>query len=78
MMLESGVANLPHDMLRPRITPVGADDQQRVVVAVYSNYDFTRKELPSQETMEKLGQCLGVEGPPRWYLDGLNWYWRLW
>ncbi|KZT63586.1 hypothetical protein DAEQUDRAFT_815562 [Daedalea quercina L-15889] len=74
-----GVADISCDLLRVSATHMGMKDDNLVyIVAVYSNYDLKRKDLPSEETISTIRERLGINEPPKWYLDVAQWYWQRW
>lgn len=78
MIRVDGVADIAHDLLRIMVTHMGAVRDLIPILSVYSNYHLKRRDLPSEETMRKITECLGIEEPPRWYLDAANWWWQRW
>ncbi|KZT63587.1 hypothetical protein DAEQUDRAFT_733664 [Daedalea quercina L-15889] len=78
MICDDGVADISSDLLRVGVTHMGMVDDLVPIVAVYTNYDLKRKDLPEEETILKIQQRLGIDGPPRWYLDVARWYWQRW
>ncbi|KAH9837850.1 uncharacterized protein C8Q71DRAFT_754841 [Rhodofomes roseus] len=76
MIIREGVADISQDYLRIQTSPVGMKEEATLLVAVYTNFDLKRADLPSDHTIEKIRQRLGMEGPPRWYLDSTYWYWE--
>ncbi|KZT63582.1 hypothetical protein DAEQUDRAFT_733658 [Daedalea quercina L-15889] len=58
---------------------IGPADTNHVLVIVYTNFDLKRVDLPSSEEIESIGNVLGVEDRPGWFLiDEQCWGWRLW
>ncbi|KAH9834493.1 uncharacterized protein C8Q71DRAFT_769178 [Rhodofomes roseus] len=45
------------------------------IVSVYTNYHFLRKDLPLPEHIAAFGEAVGVEMPPRWFLDEEQYEW---
>ncbi|KAH9917514.1 uncharacterized protein B0H18DRAFT_1123594 [Fomitopsis serialis] len=76
MIRGDGVASINPSYLWINLSPIGMTDGSTILVSVYTNYDLKREDLPSDEMVEKIGQRLGMEGPPKWYLDGYRWCWE--
>ncbi|KAH9927704.1 uncharacterized protein B0H18DRAFT_1118485 [Fomitopsis serialis] len=47
------------------------------VISVYTNYHFLRKDLPSPEDIQKLGEAVGMTTPPKWYIDEYKYEWYM-
>ena len=43
-------------------------------ISLYTNY--TRKQAPPAEVIEKLRVVLGEDEGPKWYLDSFRWHWE--
>ncbi|KAH9841097.1 uncharacterized protein C8Q71DRAFT_439010 [Rhodofomes roseus] len=71
-------AGIPSDLLKLQPTSLGSPEDFSLVVTLYSNYQLKRRDLPSEEQFNVLRQGLGIEGPPRWYLDDEDWVWSRW
>ncbi|EPS94826.1 hypothetical protein FOMPIDRAFT_1054758 [Fomitopsis schrenkii] len=77
MIRLDGVAEIGIDFLTIKRSPVQMKDGRlTIIVSVYTNYDLKRVDLPSDECIEKIGQCLGMEEPPKWYVDCERWFWE--
>ncbi|KAH9917506.1 uncharacterized protein B0H18DRAFT_1034413 [Fomitopsis serialis] len=66
------------DFVQLEWTMLGPRDDTRLLVAVYTNFDLKREDLPDEDDVESVRAALGVEGPPRWHLAGDYWGWRHW
>ncbi|EPS94828.1 hypothetical protein FOMPIDRAFT_100849 [Fomitopsis schrenkii] len=77
MIRIGGVAEIGIDFLTIKKSPVQMKDGRlTIIVSVYTNYDLKRVDLPSDECIEEIGQCLGMEEPPKWYADCERWHWE--
>ncbi|OBZ69226.1 hypothetical protein A0H81_10938 [Grifola frondosa] len=63
----------PGDALQTASSMLKVHDNM-ILVSLYSNY--TLCDVAHDDVIEKLGQALGVDEPPRWYLDAIFWHWR--
>ncbi|KZT63584.1 hypothetical protein DAEQUDRAFT_733660 [Daedalea quercina L-15889] len=62
-----------------QITLIGPDrEREKAVISIYTNFDLNRRNLPSEDTIERLRQAFGLEEPPKWYLDRFSWRWSYW
>ncbi|EPS94856.1 hypothetical protein FOMPIDRAFT_162696 [Fomitopsis schrenkii] len=72
-------AKIPDDLLHLSDTVTGGwKEETTLFISLYSNFDLKRKDLPSQDAIERLQSALGVEGPPKWFLDGAEFRWCPW
>ncbi|KZT63583.1 hypothetical protein DAEQUDRAFT_115003 [Daedalea quercina L-15889] len=78
MIRFDGVADIDRDFLQIKASPIGEDSSGVLLVSLYTNWDLKRRDLPSDEMIEKIRLCLGIDEKPRWYLDGYYWFWDQW
>jgi len=71
-------ASIPDTLLELRSTLLGGMECRTLVISLYTNYDLKRRDLPSDDAIELIRKALGLEGSPRWFLDGMDWRWSYW
>lgn len=61
----------------PRFSVEGTGHRaHKTIVSLFTNYELTRRSLPSQEEVKRLAEILGVKAQPKWFLDLVEMFWR--
>ena len=69
---------IPMDMLGIHLTVIGNQEAFDLVLTMFSNFDLKRRDLPSEDAVERIRKALGIVEAPGWFLAESQWDWEPW